>query len=41
VIEDGEVHVFDVRSGSFVAASSAEHSGTGPYVPYAENAPDG
>jgi len=34
VIEDGEVHVFDVRSGSFVAASQAEHSGTGPYLLY-------
>jgi carbonic anhydrase len=34
VIEDGEVHVFDVRSGAFVAASQAEHSGTGPYVHY-------
>ena len=34
VIEDGEVHVFDVRSGSFVAASTAEHSGTGPYLLY-------
>jgi len=31
VIEDGEVHVFDVRSGAFVPASSATHSGTGPY----------
>ena len=31
VIEDGEVHVFDVRSGAFVPASSAEHSGTGPF----------
>lgn len=31
VIEDGEVHVFDVKSGSFVPASTAEHSGTGPY----------
>lgn len=31
VIEDGEVHVFDVRSGSFVPASSAQHSGTGPF----------
>jgi carbonic anhydrase len=41
VIEDGEVHVFDVRSGGFVAASRAEHSGTGPYVPYAEGPPDG
>jgi carbonic anhydrase len=36
VIEDGEVHVFDVRSGAFVAASQADHSGTGPYVPYDE-----
>jgi len=33
VIEDGEVHVFDVRSGAFVAASEATHSGTGPYHP--------
>jgi len=32
VIEDGEVHVFDVRSGGFIAASAASHSGTGPYV---------
>lgn len=31
VIEDGEVHVFDVRSGAFLPASTAEHSGTGPY----------
>ena len=31
VIEEGEVHVFDVKSGSFVPASHAEHSGTGPY----------
>ena len=31
VIEDGEVHVFDLRSGSFVPASSADHSGTGPF----------
>ena len=35
VIEDGEVHVFDVRSGSFVPASNAEHSGDGPF----DNAP--
>jgi carbonic anhydrase len=34
VIEDGEVHVFDVQSGGFVAASQAEHSGTGPYMLY-------
>jgi carbonic anhydrase len=31
VIEDGEVHVFDLRSGSFVPASRADHSGTGPF----------
>ena len=31
VIEDGEVHVFDVKSGSFLPASTASHSGTGPY----------
>ena len=33
VIEDGEVHVFDVRSGSFVPASAAERSGDGPFDP--------
>ena len=33
VIEDGEVHVFDVKSGEFVPASTASHSGTGPYHP--------
>jgi carbonic anhydrase len=32
VIEDGEVHVFDVASGGFVPASQSEHSGTGPYA---------
>lgn len=31
VIEEGEVHVFDVKSGEFVPASKAAHSGTGPY----------
>lgn len=31
VIEEGEIHVFDVKSGKFVPASDAEHSGTGPY----------
>ncbi len=34
VIEDGEVHVFDVRQGGFVPASRAEHAGTGPYAPF-------
>lgn len=31
VIEDGEVHVFDVVRGGFVPASQSEHAGTGPY----------
>jgi carbonic anhydrase len=38
VIEDGEVHVFDVKSGQFVPASSAEHSGTGPFAPAGDDA---
>ena len=37
VIEEGEVHVFDVESGRFVPASAADHSGTGPYQPYVEH----
>ena len=37
VIEDGEVHVFDVRTGDFVPASRATSSGTGPYHPYVEH----
>ena len=36
VIEDGEVHVFDVQRGAFIAASSAQHAGTGPYAHYEE-----
>jgi carbonic anhydrase len=36
VIEDGEVHVFDVSSGQFVPASSANHSGDGPYKEHFE-----
>lgn len=39
VIEDGEVHVFDVQRGAFVAASDAEHAGTGPYAAYADADP--
>ena len=39
VIEDGEVHVFDVQRGAFVAASSSEHAGTGPYAPYDDAGP--
>ncbi len=31
VIEDGEIHVFDVQQGRFVPAALAEHCGTGPY----------
>ncbi len=37
VIEDGEVHVFDVQAGAFLPASVASHSGTGPYQPYVEH----
>ena len=37
VIEDGEVQVFDVGTGDFVAASRASNSGTGPYQPYVEH----
>jgi carbonic anhydrase len=36
VIEDGEVHVFDVQRGCFVAASDSDHAGTGPYHHYDE-----
>ncbi len=31
VIEDGEVHVFDVQRGGFVPAADADNAGTGPY----------
>lgn len=41
VIEDGEVHVFDVHSGAFVPASRAAHAGTGPYAHPPEGAGDG
>lgn len=37
VIEEGEVHVFDVKTSSFVPASSSGHSGTGPYEIYADS----
>ena len=36
VIEDGEVHVFDVLQGAFIPASLAEHAGTGPFQSYDE-----
>ena len=36
VIEDGDVHVFDVNTGQFLPAAHAQHSGTGPYVPHEE-----
>ncbi|MCH8180614.1 MAG: carbonic anhydrase [Proteobacteria bacterium] len=39
VIEEGEVHVFDVRSGQFTPASLSEHSGTGPYHDAPRDAP--
>ena len=31
VIEEGEIYVFDVKTGQFVPASHSTHSGTGPY----------
>jgi carbonic anhydrase len=34
VIEDGEVHVFDVQRGGFVPAAQADNAGTGPYLPH-------
>ena len=37
VIEDGEVHVFDVQSGAFISASKAQSSSTGHYPPYVEH----
>ena len=37
VIEEGEVHVFDVQRGDFVPASLSSHSGTGPFPPYVEH----
>ena len=39
VIEEGEVHVFDVGLGGFVPASSAANSGTGPYQPMDDPGP--
>jgi len=36
VIEDGEVHVFDVRRGAFIAAADADNAGTGPYHAFEE-----
>ena len=37
VIEEGEIHIFDVQQGQFIPASRATNSGTGPYQPYVEN----
>jgi carbonic anhydrase len=37
VIEDGEIHVFDVQHGGFVPASSADNAGTGPYRAWVEH----
>ena len=37
VIEDGEIHVFDVQRGGFVPASNAENAGTGPYRAWVEH----
>lgn len=32
VIEEGQVHVFDVFTGRFIPSSESAHSGTGPYA---------
>ena len=40
VLEDGEIHVFDVRSGQFVPAAVSPHSGTGPYQSFEEQSLD-
>jgi carbonic anhydrase len=37
VIEEGEVHVFDVASGRFLPASRSPHSGTGPFPTWEES----
>ena len=37
VIEDGEVNVFDVATGHFVAASATLPMGSGPCAPYVEH----
>jgi carbonic anhydrase len=39
VIEDGEVHVFDVQRGGFVPAAQADNAGTGPYRAHPAEAP--
>lgn len=36
LIEEGQVHVFDVASGRFLAAAEAGHAGTGPYREHRE-----
>jgi carbonic anhydrase len=36
VLEDGEVHVFEVNHGGFLPASQASHCGTGPYPGWCE-----
>ncbi len=42
VIEDGEIHVFDIQRGEFIPASKAENAGTGPYMPaHVYDFPDG
>lgn len=34
VIEDGELHVFDVQRGGFAPTALADNAGTGPYLPH-------
>lgn len=40
VIEDGEVHVFDLVRGGFVPAALADNAGTGPYAAMTPQDPD-
>jgi carbonic anhydrase len=40
VIEDGEVHVFDVTRRGFVPATQADNAGTGPYMTHDRSAAD-
>lgn len=37
MVEAGEIHVLDVRQGSFVPTAIASNNGTGLYQPYVEH----
>jgi len=40
VMEDGDVHVFDVKRGGFVPCHESDHAGTGPYAPATSPTPE-